>query len=725
MDLHIILVIACVFLASLISLLVIHKFFRGKTFEEVAAEKRMLAEKLYGTKSKRTGSSSKRSNVNQNTTKPTKRKNSNPKTSSNPGTTTNKSEPIVVEEDSDAESLSTVEDNYSKEITEVVKRNLKEEALESSKIQKAQPKESKKTKQAKKDASATTVKDSIEKVETPSHEVSSGHSKEAKQPDEKLAKQVDSPKVQNKQNKPKKKPEVSTPPIPSKKDYPIPTVNSVMSILGRAEFTRGEIQILIDYLLNKQQDTTANHSEWSDDIVQKLRKKLEEKEKAIEEEQATSAGIQAKLRELRTTINTERVQHNAAIKGYIDEIQALKTELQNGTQDMNDRMEKLKEQYNMLKMQSEHFNPQLLLSQINNLNQFKDNAKRNAFVNQILEILQPQNDELLQLKNENMTLRNDILLLSNQNKSLMINFNDAENKLICQQKENDDEKANTQIQIKNLQAALDSAKSEMMVIQTNSQNHVHSLNSQIDELNMQLGVAKNKYVDQVSEINELRTVMNNYKATIQEKDQKLADYEANIRNLVNKEDLLMKQLQEQKEKNNQPVPPITNSSSHEDRLRELLQRLFPDAVASSAGSALSLSFDQWIEQVISTHINEIVKKHQAELSKHSEQQLKQQVELNNVVNKSPNDHYNTSSNHNESINNHKVHSNNGNSNDVILENAQLRAQVAELKSVVINTENTLKNLELQAQEQESKWRTVVKLKQDELDMLKTLNRPDV
>lgn len=108
-------------------------------------------------------------------------------------------------------------------------------------------------------------------------------------------------------------------------------------------------------------------------------------------------------------------------------------------------------------------------------------------------------------------------------------------------------------------------------------------------------------------------------------------------------------------------------------------------MASSAGSALSLSFDQWIEQVISTHINEIVKKHQAELSKHSEQQLKQQVELNNVVNKSPNDHYNTSSNHNESINNHKVHSNNGNSNDVILENAQLRAQVAELKSVVINT----------------------------------------
>lgn len=50
MDLQVYAVIAIVFLVSLCSLLFINKQFRGgKTFEEVLAEKRQFAEKLYGT----------------------------------------------------------------------------------------------------------------------------------------------------------------------------------------------------------------------------------------------------------------------------------------------------------------------------------------------------------------------------------------------------------------------------------------------------------------------------------------------------------------------------------------------------------------------------------------------------------------------------------------------------------------------------------------------------
>lgn len=57
MELQVYFVIAIVFLASFLTLLFISKLPRGKTFDEVLAEKRQLAEKLYGPNSgqKRTG----------------------------------------------------------------------------------------------------------------------------------------------------------------------------------------------------------------------------------------------------------------------------------------------------------------------------------------------------------------------------------------------------------------------------------------------------------------------------------------------------------------------------------------------------------------------------------------------------------------------------------------------------------------------------------------------
>lgn len=48
MDLYVLVVIVIVFFASFGSLFFISKLPRGKTFDEVLAEKRQLAEKLYG-----------------------------------------------------------------------------------------------------------------------------------------------------------------------------------------------------------------------------------------------------------------------------------------------------------------------------------------------------------------------------------------------------------------------------------------------------------------------------------------------------------------------------------------------------------------------------------------------------------------------------------------------------------------------------------------------------
>lgn len=88
-------------------------------------------------------------------------------------------------------------------------------------------------------------------------------------------------------------------------------VNAVMHLLGRAELSRSEIQIIIDYLLNKQQDTRTDHSDWSDDPLQKIKKQLVEREQALTEEQEASAGLQTKLREMRATINTLNAENRA------------------------------------------------------------------------------------------------------------------------------------------------------------------------------------------------------------------------------------------------------------------------------------------------------------------------------------------------------------------------------------------------------------------------------
>lgn len=88
-------------------------------------------------------------------------------------------------------------------------------------------------------------------------------------------------------------------------------IHSIMYLLGRADLARSEIQIVIDYLLNKQQDTLVDHSNWSDDPLQKVQKQLLEREQALAEEQEAAASLHAKLREMRAQINTLSAQNKS------------------------------------------------------------------------------------------------------------------------------------------------------------------------------------------------------------------------------------------------------------------------------------------------------------------------------------------------------------------------------------------------------------------------------
>jgi ribosome-binding protein 1 len=103
--------------------------------------------------------------------------------------------------------------------------------------------------------------------------------------------------------------------------------------ISRADLTKNQIQVLIDFLLNKQSDTLAHEpTEWSEgksDLMQKLKKQLQEKEAQLKNEQDALSGMQSKLKELRSEFNTEKVQFNANLKAHAEHLQSSKMEIKN------------------------------------------------------------------------------------------------------------------------------------------------------------------------------------------------------------------------------------------------------------------------------------------------------------------------------------------------------------------------------------------------------------
>ncbi|CAG4953916.1 unnamed protein product [Parnassius apollo] len=92
-------------------------------------------------------------------------------------------------------------------------------------------------------------------------------------------------------------------------------VSELVRVVRDATLSRTEIQILTDALLNKHHDPLPEHSEWTEgpnDPMQKMKKQLAEKEKALADEIEASQALHAKLKELRATLNAERGRAAAA-----------------------------------------------------------------------------------------------------------------------------------------------------------------------------------------------------------------------------------------------------------------------------------------------------------------------------------------------------------------------------------------------------------------------------
>ncbi|CAG4957571.1 unnamed protein product [Colias eurytheme] len=108
------------------------------------------------------------------------------------------------------------------------------------------------------------------------------------------------------------------------------SVSELVRVVKEASLSRTEIQILTDALLNKQHDPLPEHSEWTEgpnDPMQKLKKQLADKEKALADEIEASQALHAKLKELRGLLNAERGRAGAASRAAEQAAAAARAEL--------------------------------------------------------------------------------------------------------------------------------------------------------------------------------------------------------------------------------------------------------------------------------------------------------------------------------------------------------------------------------------------------------------
>lgn len=603
MDLHILIVIACVFLASLFSLLFINKFLRRKTFEEIIAEKKAMTEKIYG-KEKNTLKKPKKISLK----KEMKREKKQRAKELQEDSDAQSEQPSVedepqglskthVEFEPDAEVLtynnqtaSRRSSNAEKEnINKQIKSNKKDkkanakvgilvhkndtanvkettssdlnmpanhfdvkipkDAVELKKCEKkdekSQQQQNKKEKSGKKSDNRQTADKTVAGDSNGQVAISSDTNavavvppvvKEVKQLEEKV--RQNSPKTsqqKNKQNKKQKDTKDVVAGLEKLSESDTVGVSLLMNLFRRAELNRSEIQILIDYLLNRQQDMPSSHSEWSDDICQKLKRQLEEKEKALAEEQEASIGIQAKLRELRTEINTERATMSSTIKSYVEKLQTKEQDialLEQKIKTLNDTLTLERQQFQAKLIHEKQTGSQDIVAQLQimqNELSHKDkciaeltcmvNASRQAVEEsqQMNEIIQTQAQQLRVLEQQ----RDELEQVSN-------------NRIFELEKANQLEAELTEIklELRNTQNALESTRSEKEALKNElslvhskevaeKQHEIEALQTKNADLAQELMNISSKTKEQSKEQNDLQSTINSLQTQLSEKEKEL------------------------------------------------------------------------------------------------------------------------------------------------------------------------------------------------------------
>lgn len=840
MELQVYFVIAIVFLASFLTLLFISKLPRGKTFDEVLAEKRQMAEKLYGQNytqkrggggkknqkqqnNKKTnkaktvklnkeieavseenesdehsdenqsdGSSSQASTtpkshvefvnveiippepvvplkktVSPSNVKPPKKKNSK---SPGVGILVNKAEPVAVKNVVVVEQLNNFEEMVPKDVVEL-KRDQKE-AVDT------KPNKSKDQKKGKNKREVVEVKEEVamvngfvskaEKIaqDKPQNLPSSPVKKESVTLNQNHPKERKSNESGGKDKSKKKKTEVDL--VQSLLDERDGlSVDFLVPLLSQAELTRNEIQLLIDFLLNKQQDTTVDHLEWSEgrgDVLIKLKKQLNEKDKALQQEVENSAAIQKKVNDLRNDITAQRLQFNVTIKSQAEDINAKKQEIQTLTAEIQYLKEKYLNEKQTMTVQLQQMQKQLiqekktnnpdLLTQLQQLTETNTNLNsdlvgQNVIISELKEKFQQHqfqvNEEamkkisefeqkcaeyecvfrgkeadLLKFHQDMSTKHIQELSKRDEETHRLMKENDKleglikmKNYEIEQIKQQLDQQAKAahhedanKVEMRNLQNALDSSMKESKEYKKINGD----LTAQIRELNGSVAGFSAKNVEQSKQVTELNNILAEYKSTIADKESSLSKYEEQMRSVTDKENELFKQIQEVKDKNNSQIDIKKVLLDEQHRIRNEIEHALPEFSASK-----TIEFSSWIE-TLGQYINNLSNTAAvAATNQHNTSSSSQPSAVNNVEHNSKeiNSISNNTNNSDDAVD--PAHY-----NSVLEQNKNLQERLDSFRKVLTETEGVLNNLEKQSIEKEVLWQGIVETKNAEIEDLQKL-----
>ncbi|CAH1127676.1 unnamed protein product [Ceutorhynchus assimilis] len=525
--------------------------------------------------------------------------------------------------------------------------------------------------------------------------------KEEKATENILAPLVQESVVNTGKEKKKKKSEFN-----SKQQVIVAERDQLIHSIRNAELSRNEVQLLIDLLLNKQLEAPTVVDDWSEgkfDPVQKLKKQLADKEKQLEDEQEAHVGVQAKLKEVRNEQLAERAQLLQKIKASEDS----KLELAAAHNRMQQRLQELEELRN-----KELTNFKRLLEENNNLV-----IQRAQFENTLLGY--QETDNIIHgLKTENAQLTNDLQLLSQERQEQATNYQNC----IIQNQAMQEELRRMGEYCKGLErnhgfvltAKQDEIRQVADQLKIASENHTKE-EQKLKDIIAQLTAEKEKLQEEKSlqingsseesKIHEVKVLnltneLSSVKSELTSVSQSLLDAERQYKTEIcvsqEKYNQLKNELEEQKNKNdelrkknwkvmealnaaesrnNKPVAANKDADINVDQItseiksreqnaqKEFIQRLFPEI--DSLKTVSSTDWQNKYEQAIREHISQL----QKTVSETSE-------------------------------------------------TAKLQKEVQVYKKVLDETDESLKSLQLRADQAERSWRQELAEKESEIQDLK-------
>lgn len=297
--------------------------------------------------------------------------------------------------------------------------------------------------------------------------------------------------------------------------------------MGHAELTRSEIQILIDFLLNKQQDTgNVTHSDWSDDPIHKLRNQLESKDRLLAEEQKAMIAIQSKLRELRTELNGERTQMSHLKSAHAEELNALKIDLNQLQQDRQLLLERTNNEKQALNKQLQHLQQKLFQEknaqaqtqeQTQQIQQLTEtNAQLTAELLNKNTIIQELQDKFLNKMNDCEQKYQELVRKSEQDDTKITYLNGELLRLRneCQRKDElEKQYAMKTYEMEQLELRLNEQNKQSNQIEDSSKVEIRNLQNALDSIQTEYTLSRNELADSSKRIDELNAQINELKST--------------------------------------------------------------------------------------------------------------------------------------------------------------------------------------------------------------------